>query len=169
MAMIFHEDIMDIELKSGSLHRSFLNCTLGEADNNANRFGVRLYRNSEPVNVEDSNVMGLFMAPSGTNYLISETTYQGSTGKSGNMAYVTLPEDCYAVEGQFSLAIKLIGGGVTGTMRIVDGVISRTGSTGAVAPTSSIPTSEEIIAAYEEAIALMNGAVRHDVAQELTN
>lgn len=168
MAALYHEDIITIDLaNSGTLHRSFLNHSLGEADMLANWFGVCLERNGEPVSVEDCTVTGLFMAPNGTTYLISETSFPGSTGKSGNKAYVVLPEACYAMEGQFSLAIKLIGGGVTGTMRIVDGVVSRTGATAAVVPSASVPTSEEIIAAYEEALALINGVVLHDVNQSL--
>ena len=164
---IYHEDLIDVELSSGTISRSFLNHAIGEGDDMANRFGVRLFRDGEPVSAEDSEVIGLFMAPSGVNFLISETTYEGSTGKSGNAAWVQLPEDCYAVEGQFSLAIKLGGGNVIGTMRIVDGTVSRTGASGAVAPTGSIPTSEEIIAAFEAAVEVIDGVVRHDVTQSL--
>ena len=164
---IYHEDILDIELNTGTIARTFLSNSIGEGDDMANRYGVRLFRGGEPVSAEDSEVIGLFMAPDGVNYLISETTYTGSTGTSGNIAWVQLPDDCYVVEGQFSLAIKLGGGSVVGTMRIVDGVVTNTGSTGAVAPTGSIPSSAEIIAAFEEAVELIDGVVRHDVSQSL--
>lgn len=155
---LYHEDIIDIDLNSGTIARSFLSRSIGEGDDMANRYGVRLFRGNEAVSAESASVIGLFMAPNGVNYLISETTYEGSTGTSGNKAWVQLPEDCYAVEGQFSLAIKLSGGSVTGTMRIVDGVVTNTGSTGSVAPTSSIPSSAEIIAAYEEAVEVLDEA-----------
>ena len=165
---IYKEDIVAVELNSGTIHRSFLNRSIGSGDNMANRFGVRLFRDGEEVSAESSTVTGVFMAPSGTNYVISETSYTGSTGTDGNVAYVQLPEICYAVAGQFCLAIKLSGGGVEGTMRIVDGVVSETGETGAVVPTSTIPTTEEIIEAYEEAIAVIGGSVRFDASQTLS-
>ena len=163
---IYKEDIVDIELESGTIQRSFLNHSIGLGDIIANRFGVRLFRNGEPVSAEESSCIGFFMRPDGTNLQIHGSTY---TGVSGNKAYVSLPQDAYAYEGQFTLAIKLVGGGVTGTMRIVDGIVNNTGATGAVSPTSTVPTTAEIIAAYEQATALINGVVRHDIAQSLND
>lgn len=165
---IYKEDIAEIELKSGTIHRSFLGNSIGSGDKMANRFGVRLFRGGEPVSAESSTVTGVFMAPDGNRYAISETSYPGSTGKDGNSAWVQLPEICYAVAGQFCLSIKLSGGSVEGTMRIIDGVVSETGESGAVVPTSTIPTTAEIIAAYEDAVAVMGGSVRFDAVQTLT-
>lgn len=166
---IFKEDIVAVELQSGTIQRSFLNHSIGSGDKMANRFGVSLFRNGEPVSAESATVAGVFMAPDGNNYAISETGWPGSTGKDGNTAWVQLPEICYAVPGQFCLAIKLSGGSVEGTMRIVDGVVADTGETGAVVPTSTIPTTEDIIEAYEEAIESVGKAVRFDVEQSLTS
>lgn len=166
---LYKEDILDIELNSGSIARSFLHHTIGSGDQKANRFGVRLFRKGEPVSAESATVTGLFMAPDGTRYVISETSYAGSTGKEGNKAYVQLPPVCYAVTGQFTLAIKLTSGGVEGTMRIIDGTVDETGEDGAVVPTSTIPTTAEIIEAYEEAVAVMGGSVRFDATQSLTS
>lgn len=166
---IYREDVVNIELTSGTIFRSFMNHAIGAGDSKANRFGVRLFRNGELVSAESATVTGLFMAPDGTRYVISETSYPGSTGTEGNKAYVQLPGVCYAVTGQFALAIKLTGGGVEGTMRIVDGTVDETGEDGAVVPTSTIPTTEEIIAAYEQATAVMGGSVRFDATQSLTN
>ncbi len=165
----YKEDILDIELSSGSIARSFLHHTIGSGDEKANRYGVRLFRDGEPVSAESATVTGLFMAPDGTRYVISETSFPGSTGTEWNKAYVQLPGVCYAVTGQFTLAIKLSGGGIEGTMRIIDGTVDETGEDGAVVPTSTIPTTEEIIAAYEEAVAVMGGSVRFDAAQSLTS
>lgn len=166
---IYKEDIVDIELQTGTIHRSFLNHTIGTGDDMANRFGVRLFRNGEPVSVETCVVGGIFIAPSGVKYAINETSYQGSTGKSGNVAWIQLPEICYAAEGNFSLAVKLSGGGISGTMRIVDGQVSNTGEAGAVVPTSTIPTTQEIIEAFEEAMAVIDSSVRFDGAQSLSS
>lgn len=168
MANVYREDIADVELKSGNITRSFMNHAIGSGDALANRFGVRIFRDGEPVSVEDETVTGIFMAPDGTNYLISETSYPGSTGKSGNVAYVQLPEICYAVCGNFCLAVKLSGGNINGTMRIIDGTVSETGESGAVVPTSTIPTTADIIAAYEAAVADIGKSVRFDVTQSLT-
>lgn len=161
----YREDIVDIELSSGTVFRSFIPNVIGEGDEMANRFGVRLFRDGEPVNIGSGQCQGFFMAPNGTNILISGSSY---TGVDANKAWVQLPQGCYTYEGQFALAIKLIGGGVTGTMRIVDGVVSDTGATGAVMPTSQVPTSAEIIAAYEDAVAVIDNSVRFDITQSLT-
>ena len=166
---IYKEDIVEIELQSGTIHRSFLNHSIGSGDKKANRFGVELFRNGAPVSAESSVVTGVFMAPDWNNYGINETSWPGSTGKEGNKAWVQLPEICYAVTGQFCLAIKLSGGGVEGTMRIIDGTVSETGEAGAVVPTSTIPTTEEIIAAYEEAVEVIAGSVRFDASQTLSD
>ena len=162
---LYREDIADIELESGTLFRSFANRNIGEGDIIANRYGVRLFRNGEPVNIGGGSCQGIFMAPDGQNILISGSTY---TGVNGNVAYVDLPQACYNVNGQFTLAIKVIGGGVTGTMRIVDGVVNNTGVTGAVAPTETIPTYQEILAVYDQMLEAKAGSVRYDIDQELT-
>ena len=39
---------------------------------------------------------------------------------------MTLPDDCYEVAGIFMLAIKATQGGVTSTLRIVDGTVGET-------------------------------------------
>ena len=62
---IYKEDIADIELNSGTIHRAFLNKTIGEGDALANWFGVRLFRDGEPVSAESASVTGLFIAPDG--------------------------------------------------------------------------------------------------------
>ena len=162
---VYREDLADIELESGTLHRSFLNRAIGKGDNLANRFGVRLFRNGEPVNVSLASCQGIFMAPNGQNILISGSSL---TGVSGNTAWVQLPQACYNVEGQFALAIKVIGDGVTGTMRIVDGTVDNTGTDGAVAPTGTVPTYQEVLAVYDQMLAAKAGSVRYDIDQDLT-
>ena len=162
---LYKEDIIDIELESGSIHRSWMNHAIGLGDVKANRFGVRIFRNGEAVNIGSGTCQGFFMRPDGTNLQIQGSTY---TGVDGNLAWVQLPQDAYAFQGQFCLAIKLIGGGITGTMRIIDGMVDNTGTTGAVSPTSTVPTSQEIIAAYNNAVAVIDNSVRHDIDQSLT-
>ena len=142
---IYKSDIVDINLNSGTIHRSFLGRAIGMADNKGDQFGIRAYRDGEYVDLTGMTVQGFFRDSHGNNIAIT-------TGNliSGNVAAVTLPQACYNYEGAFTLAIKLIGGGVTGTVRIVDGTVANTNTTGAVAPTETVPTYQEILAVYDE-------------------
>ena len=142
----YKEDIVDIELQSGTIHRSFLNHSIGSGDDDANRFGVRAFRNGVAENIGGS-CTGYFIRTDGATVVITGGVV------SGNVAYVTLPETCYAVEGVFSLAIKCSGGGVTGTLRIVDGVVSRTTTSALVDPGTILPSIEDLIDDIEAAVA----------------
>lgn len=142
---IYHQDIADIELNSGSIFRNFLKHSIGLGDAAANRFGVRVFRDGDAETLSSVSCQGFFRNANGEN--IALTSY-GTV--SGNEAYVTLPQACYTVEGRFTLAIKLVGGGVTGTMRIIDGVVDNTNTDSPVAPTGSVPTYQEILSVFEQ-------------------
>ena len=58
----YREHIVNIDLESGQVHRSFANFAIGEGDINSQRYGVRLFRNGNPVDVEGS-VVGYFIRP----------------------------------------------------------------------------------------------------------
>lgn len=143
---IYRNDIIDIELETGTVFRSFLNHAIGKGDNMGNRYGMRLLRNGSPITLTDATCTGLFISPHGEHILISGTDY---TGISGNTAWVQLPQACYNYEGQFVLSIKVTDPGVTETMRIIDGTVVNTGYDGAVAPVGSVPTYQEILNVYE--------------------
>lgn len=145
---IYKEDIATINLETGNIFRSFVKQTIGTADNAADRFGIRVMRGDTEVDLSGCSCYGYFKDPHGNN--IALTSY-GTI--DGNVAYVTLPQACYNYEGQFCLAIKLIGGGVTGTMRIVDGVIDNTNTGSAAAPTEAVPTYQEILSQYDAMVA----------------
>ena len=125
-------DILDIELKGGSVSRSFLNKQIGEGDISGDLFGVRVFENGESVNLTGVSCVGYFIKPDGTTVVIN-----GSV--NGNAAYVILPQSCYAATGNFQLSIKLSGGGITMTARIVDGTIVDTVIGSIVDPGSVIP------------------------------
>lgn len=144
---IRHVDIVDIDLDAGNIHRSFLKHSIGKGDSGANVFGIRVLRAGVAVALVGAVCQGFFRNPVGENIAL---TSHGTV--SGNVAYVTLPQACYNYEGCFSLAIKLVGGGVTGTMRIVDGMVDNTNTGGAVAPTGTVPTYQEVLAVYEEMV-----------------
>lgn len=141
----YREDIVNIELTGGNIHRAFMQKTIGGGDDRANRFGVRVYRNGEPEQLT-GNCFGLFIRADGATVPINNGTI------SGNLAYVTLPETCYAVEGVFTLAIKVSTAGDTTTLRIVDGMVSRTSTDTAVDPGTIIPTVETLIEAINDAV-----------------
>ena len=142
---LYHEDIVNIELTGGTVNRTFMSHTIGSGDEDANRFGVRLFRNGEAENV-GGGCTGYFIRADGETVVITGAV-------SGNLAYVTLPETCYAVEGNFTLAIKCTGGSVTGTMRIVDGTVARTTSSTIVDPGTLVDDIEDLIDAIEDAVA----------------
>lgn len=145
---IYKSDIVDVELENGNIDRSFLKHSIGSGDNDANRFGVRTFRGGVPADLTGVSIQGIFMNAAGVN--IALTSY-GTV--DGNVAYVTLPQACYNVEGQFTLALKLVQSGVTVTGRIVDGMVDNTGTVGTVAPTASVPTYQEIIAQFDAMVA----------------
>lgn len=161
MAAHYHQDIVDIDLNCGNIHRSFLMRTIGKGDSNANRFGVRVFRGKESVDLTGASCQGFFRNSQGENIAL---TSHGTI--SGNVAYVTLPQACYNYEGSFSLAIKLVGGGVTGTMRIVDGMVDNAHTGGAVAPTEAVPTYQEVLAVFEEAADSVNVVQNYQIGTE---
>ena len=146
MDVFYHNDIVDIDLNSGTVYRSFQNKSIGENDAEANRYGFRCFRNGEPVSLAGATVIGHFVRPDGDTVVIDG----GSA--SGDTAFVTLPQTCYAVEGHFSLAIKLSGGGVTGTIRIVDGTVVNTTSNAIIDPGNLIPDLSEYLAVVDDAV-----------------
>lgn len=143
---LYHSDIVDIDLESGTVHRSFAQRIIGEGDGNANRYGVHLLRNGEPVDIAGSTCMGYFIRSNGLDtVVINGGTFNGSK------AYVTLPASCYAYDGGFTLVIKLVGGGVTGTMRIIDGTVVDSMIGAPVDPGSVIPDLSALMAVISRA------------------
>ena len=114
---VYREDIADIELSTGRVHRTWMNHPLGEGDAEADVFGFRVFRNGEPVNITGQTCSGYFIRADGTTEVIN------GGAVSENKAMLTLPAACYAVQGNFTLAIQLTSSGITKTLRIVDGTI----------------------------------------------
>ena len=159
---LYQQDILKMDMNRAGFHRSFLHHSIGRADNIANRIGVELYRDGEPIDLNEATCEGFFMSPAGEHIVIMGQAYD-------NIAFVDLPQACYNYEGQFTLAIKVIGGGVTGTVRMVDGNIVNTFTDDAVAPVASVPTYQEVLAVYDQMVEAKTGSVRWDIPQTLTN
>ena len=140
----YREDILDIELESGNVHRSFLNHMIGAGDAAGQRFGVKLKRNGEPVSMAGAACVGYFIRPDGITLVINGEISNG-------IGYIELPEAACAVEGGFSLAIKISGTGFENTIRIVDGTIVKT-TTGTINdPSGQIPSLADLLAVIEQA------------------
>lgn len=151
---IYREDIIDIELESGTVTRSFMNKAIGEGDIKGNRYGFRCLRNGVPISLNGSTIIGHFTRADGNTIVISGGAVTGDT------AFITLPEACYAVEGNFTLAIKLISGGETGTIRIVDGTVISTTNGTIIDPGNVVPDLSDYLAAVEaaeDAAEIING------------
>ena len=141
----YREDIISIELANGNVHRGFLQHSIGGGDKKADRFGVRVYRNGQPETLTGT-CFGLFVRSDGATVTINNGTIVG------NVAYVELPENCYEVEGVFTLAIKVTTADDTVTLRIVDGNVSRTSTNIAVDPGTVTLSIDDLIAAITEAV-----------------
>lgn len=163
---VYKRDIVDINLETGNIHRSFLKHSIGYKDQLADHFGIRVFRNGEPVSLTGVSVQGIFMPPQGSPIAITSGNIVNY-----NEAEVVLPQACYNYNGQFTLAIKLVdpSNAVTGTMRIVDGMVDNTNASGTVAPVAAIPSYQEVLSTYEQAILTINKSLRFDVQQDLTS
>lgn len=147
--MAIHKDsIVNVDLTSGTIHRSFLNHSIGMNDSDGDFFGVRVFKDGAPVDLTNVSVQGHFNPPVGAPIFLNAGNYI-----SGNVATVRLPQACYNYEGPFSLAIKLVTVNETVTVRIVDGMVDNTYVEGSVAPTGTVPTYQEVLAEYDQMVA----------------
>ena len=135
---------IDIGRMSATIHRSFVCHTIGEGDNEVDRYGVRVLNNGQEFNLSGCTCVGYFIRPDGNTIVINGEI-------NGNEASVTVPEACYAYTGSFSLSIKIGGTDFLGTMRIVDGTIVDTTTSTFVDPGNVIPDLADWIALIEDA------------------
>ena len=160
---IHREDIADIDLNTGRVYRTFMDHSLGEGDAEADIFGVRVFMNGEAVSLAGNTCTGYFIRADGTTEVING----GSV--SGNTAKLTLPKACYAVEGNFQLAIQLTASGKTKTLRIVDGTIINVIQGAVTDPGSVVPDmdSEELEALIDRVEAAAETIADYTVVAEL--
>ena len=156
----YREDLVDIELTSGQLHRTFANHMLGEGDENCQRYGVRLFRNGEPEDITGASAVGYFIRA-------DDQTVVLTGGVNRNVAWVELEKSCFMVEGNFTLSIKITGTDITNTLRVVDGTIVDTVKGAMIDPGNVIPSLADYTAlaeAIEEAAESIEG-ITIDVSQ----
>ena len=131
-------DIVNIDVTK-SLMRSYVGIVLATGDNNANKYGVNVYKDGEPLDITGYSVLGHFIRPDMATLPIPGTA-------EGNTAYVELPAACYTSSGSFSLAIKISGTDITQTVRVVDGCIRQTQTDAVVDPGEVVPTLDDLFA-----------------------
>lgn len=140
----YKENYVPVDIDDLNVRRNFRNLTVGEGDDTADRFGVDVYENGEPVQLTGCICTGYFMRSDGITLII-----MGSV--DGNRAYVDLPEAAYAKEGNFCLAIKVSGTGFSATMRIVDGTVMTTTTDKIEDQEGTIPDIDELLAVISQA------------------
>lgn len=150
MADIYRADIARVEL-DGDLVREHIGSLLATGDKKANRYGVAVYRDGKAVSIADKAIIGYFIRPEEDTLVINGKT-------SGNTGYVELPQSCYTQEGAFALALKLSGGDVVQTVRIIDGRVALTQDGELVDPGTTVPTLDDILGKIAECEAAASAA-----------
>lgn len=140
---IYKTDMVDVDLTQ-RLSRTYWNHQVGEADKAGDVFGCRILDGGEEADLTGVTVVGYFIRKDQTTVTINGT-------RSGSVISVTLPEACYAVEGNFQLAIKLVTSDGTVTARIVEGTVIDTSIGPLVDPGSVIPDLASFAALVEAA------------------
>lgn len=117
-------------------------------DQEAHRFVIDCYRQNsrEAVDLSGAGVTAYFLRADGVTIpLVGET--------DGNAASVLLPAACYAVQGRFSLAVKLsLDDGTADSINTIfwgEGAVSRSRTDVVIDPDSVIPSLEELLAQIE--------------------
>lgn len=137
------EDVIDFELTKNKLLRNSGVRLIGQGDNLGDVFGVRIFQDGVAFNLDGYSVQGYFIRQNGTTVLIN------GSAVNGNVAIVTLPQACYVYEGPFSLAIKIVGT-ITETLRVIDGVVTKTTTETMIDPGSVVPDISQLLAKIQQ-------------------
>lgn len=157
---VYKEDFVTIDLATGRLFRSFNNRSIGLGDNNGDVFGFSVERNGTPVDLTGVTVMGYFIRADRTTILVSGE-------REGNRCWVVLPDSCYAVDGQFTLSIKLVGDSDVATVRVIDGTVIQTVIGPIYDPGQVIPDLEDFRDLVERAEAAADDIERFSISVTL--
>lgn len=125
------------------LQRENCGALLATGDENANRFGAHIVMGGASVDLTGCTVSGSFIRADGVTVPL-----EGAA--EGNTAHVDLTAQCYAVDGVFSLAIKISGEDYAHTIRMVDGYIRRTDTGKYVDSDNTVYSAEDLMAVLKE-------------------
>ena len=138
------KNIRRVDLETGE-PAAFSVRQLYYADKNANRIGAMVYANGDPI--------ALTGTCSGTAIRADGTTVPMTGAISGTMAYVDLIQDCYAIEGEIRIFVKITSGNVTETLAAAVGTVRLTETNAVIDPGTIIPSVSALISAIDDAIA----------------
>lgn len=113
-------------------------------DNDGNLIGVRVYDHGEEVTLSGS-VNGYCVLPNGETVSVLGT-------RSGNKAWITVPQSALAYTGLLGIVLKLIDGNTITTLLSVTAIVYRSKTDTVITPSSQIITdwSNQIAAALQE-------------------
>lgn len=138
----YHNEMIDIDLASGTVHREYLNHQISEGDKRGHRFGFRAFRNGVAEDISGCSLVGYFNRANGTSVTING----GYVSVGTTSAYLILPEACFSVPGNFTLVIKLVTSSITSTVRIIQGTVLDTIASTLTDPGSTIPDLSDVTA-----------------------
>lgn len=138
------ENMRKIDLKNGE-PAVFSLRQLYYADIEANRIGAIVYMDGEPF--------ALSGTCTGTAIRADGATVPMTGTVDGNQAYITLNADCYAVEGDIQIFVKLTTGTVTATLAAARGTVRLTETGAVIDPGEIIPSVSALITAIDDAVA----------------
>lgn len=156
---IYRTDFVDVDLRNG-MNRTYWNHQVGEADKAGDVFGCRILNGGEEEDLTGVTVIGYFTRKDQTTVTINGT-------RNGSRIYVTLPKSCYAVEGNFQLAIKMVTDDRTVTARIVEGTVIDTAIGALVDPGDVIPSLADYTQLVEDAEAAAEEVALFSITETL--
>lgn len=137
------ENMRKVDLANGE-PAAFSLRQLYYADENANRIGAIVLMNGEPFPLSGT-CTGTAIRADGTTVPMTGTV-------EDNQAYITLIADCYAVEGDIQIFVKLTTGDVTATLVAAIGTVRLTETGAVIDPGEIIPSVSALITAINDAV-----------------
>ena len=159
-----------------ALVETWLNCELTEPvkvhylkgnvfsmDSLGNRIGVNVYKNGEPATLSGS-VNGYCVLSSGATVPVVGV-------RLNNTVYIDLIQDCYAIPGPISIAIKLTDGDTITTLACIVANVYLSRTDQMITPGQSIidDWTEQITAVLQQCIDATAGTVKYSESQSLTD
>ncbi len=133
------ERFFPVDLDKGRAVTVDLGATLFRGDTNPLKLGIKLNRSGEDVNVSGT-IAGRVVRADGT-------PYTATTDKSGNQAWLIVPQEALQLAGKLEAYLKIVGGGATAVTLYAYGTVKDTGSGTEVTPAAPVPNVEELQAA----------------------
>lgn len=120
-------------------------------DKDAHSFEFLLFSGGEELDLSGAQANGYFIRADGYTVLITGTAAK-------NIVSLTLSESCYAIVGQFSLAVKIKFGDKRKTVFAGYGYVTRSTTDAIIDPGARIPSLDELLAQIDAAESAANAA-----------